>query len=126
MNINKENRALSPHLYAYKPQVTSVISIFHRLTGSILAILLLCGPLYLSLIYSFASFSLVYFYLSLFFQFIKLFLHLLFVTFCFHGMNGIRHILWDFGIGLDLSNLFITGCIVLSMSVSLSYIVIIF
>ena len=28
-----QNRPLSPHLQVYKPQVTSVLSIFHRMTG---------------------------------------------------------------------------------------------
>ena len=30
-------RPLSPHLQVYRPQVTSVLSIFHRLTGVVLA-----------------------------------------------------------------------------------------
>jgi succinate dehydrogenase / fumarate reductase cytochrome b subunit len=50
MEINKENRSLSPHLYAYKPQITSVISIFHRITGSLLAIILLCTPICINLL----------------------------------------------------------------------------
>ena len=29
----KFNRPLSPHLSVYKPQFTSVLSIFHRITG---------------------------------------------------------------------------------------------
>ena len=29
-----DNRPLSPHLTVYKPQITSVLSIFHRITGA--------------------------------------------------------------------------------------------
>jgi len=31
--ITKKKRPLSPHLQVYKPQMTSMTSIFHRLTG---------------------------------------------------------------------------------------------
>ena len=33
-----DNRPLSPHLTVYKPQITSVLSIFHRITGAGLAV----------------------------------------------------------------------------------------
>jgi succinate dehydrogenase / fumarate reductase cytochrome b subunit len=32
-NIKNTQRPLSPHLQIYKPQITSVMSIFHRITG---------------------------------------------------------------------------------------------
>ena len=31
-------RPLSPHLQVYKPQITSVLSILHRVTGAALAV----------------------------------------------------------------------------------------
>lgn len=34
----KQNRPLSPHLTIYKPQLTAVLSIFHRITGVFLAL----------------------------------------------------------------------------------------
>ena len=121
MQINKENRSLSPHLYAYKPQITSVISIFHRITGSLLAIILLCTPICINLLGSFASHSAMYCVLSILAIISKVIFYLLLATVCFHSMNGIRHIMWDFGIGLDLSNLFITGCLVVSLSLLTSF-----
>ena len=33
-----DNRPLSPHLTVYKPQITSVLSIFHRITGAGLSV----------------------------------------------------------------------------------------
>ena len=32
-DLNRGNRPLSPHLQIYRPQLTSVLSIFHRMTG---------------------------------------------------------------------------------------------
>lgn len=124
MQINKENRSLSPHLYAYKPQITSVVSIFHRITGSLLAIILLCTPICINLLGSFLSYNLIYSVFAIIFFISKIIFYLLLATVCFHSMNGIRHIMWDFGIGLDLSNLFITGCLVVSLSLLTSFFII--
>ena len=60
MQIHKDNRSLSPHLYVYKPQITSVVSIFHRITGSLLAIIFLCTSIIVNLLGSFLSFNLFY------------------------------------------------------------------
>nr|YP_009476762.1 succinate:cytochrome c oxidoreductase subunit 3 [Cryptomonas curvata]AVM81255.1 succinate:cytochrome c oxidoreductase subunit 3 [Cryptomonas curvata] len=124
MQINKENRSLSPHLYSYKPQITSVISIFHRITGSVLALIFLCSSTCIVLLNSFLSYNFIYFIFCFFFPFIKLCFYVLLSTICFHSMNGVRHIMWDFGIGLDLSNLFITGCLVVSLSLMVSCLII--
>ena len=124
MQINKENRSLSPHLYTYKPQITSVISIFHRISGSVLGILLLCSPILYILLSSFVSYSIVFYLYSILYILFQVIYYVLLITICFHSMNGIRHIMWDFCIGLDLSNLFITGCLVLSISLMLSFVII--
>jgi succinate dehydrogenase / fumarate reductase cytochrome b subunit len=120
MNIYKENRSLSPHLRSYKPQITSVISIFHRITGSVLALLLLCTPICVNLAGSFLSFRSIYVLFSCLFFVVKLFIYLLIATVFFHSMNGLRHIMWDFCIGLELSNVFISGCLVVFLSLFLS------
>ena len=47
---NKEDaRPLSPHLQIYKPQITSVLSISHRLSGVFLGIGLIFSVFYVSL-----------------------------------------------------------------------------
>lgn len=120
MNIYKENRSLSPHLRSYKPQITSVISIFHRITGSVLALLLLCSPICINLAGSFLSFRPVYILFTFLFFFVKLILYILVSTVFFHSMNGLRHIMWDFCIGLEMSNVFISGCLVVFLSLFLS------
>ncbi|GJP80880.1 hypothetical protein CLOP_g11079 [Closterium sp. NIES-67] len=43
----KINRPLSPHLSIYKPQLTSTLSIFHRISGGFLAVLFLFTILFL-------------------------------------------------------------------------------
>ncbi len=120
MNIYKENRSLSPHLRSYKPQITSVISIFHRITGSVLALLLLCSPICINLVSSFLSFRLVYVLFAFLFFIAKLVFYVLIATVFFHSMNGLRHIMWDFCIGLEMSNVFISGCLVVSLSLFLT------
>ena len=124
MNIYKENRSLSPHLRSYKPQITSVISIFHRITGSVLALLLLCSPICINLVSSFLSFRLVYVLFAFLFFIAKLVFYVLIATVFFHSMNGLRHIMWDFCIGLEMSNVFISGCLVVSLSLFLTFLTI--
>lgn len=120
MNIYKGNRSLSPHLRSYKPQITSVVSIFHRITGSLLAVLLLCSPICVNLMGSFLSFRTAYVLFAYLFFFAKVIFFVLIATFFFHSMNGLRHIMWDLCIGLEMSNVFISGCLVVFLSLSLS------
>ncbi len=120
MNIYKENRSLSPHLRSYKPQITSVVSIFHRITGSVLALLLLCTPICVNLVGSFSSFRFIYILFTCLFFIVKLVFYILIATVFFHSMNGLRHMMWDFCIGLEMSNVFISGCLVVSLSLLLT------
>jgi len=120
MNIYKENRSLSPHLRSYKPQITSVVSIFHRITGSVLALLLLCTPICVNLVGSFSSFRFIYILFTCLFFIVKLVFYILIATVFFHSMNCLRHIMWDFCIGLEMSNVFISGCLVVSLSLLLT------
>lgn len=107
------NRPMSPHLYSYKPQITSLISIFHRISGFILSFILLFNSFYFIFVSSFVSFKYCFFIIY-FFIFIFLFLYyIIFMTIFFHFINGFRHLLWDFCLGLDLKNLTFTGFVVL-------------
>ncbi len=111
-----DNRPLSPHLQIYKPQLTSVLSIVHRGTGVFLtvgAFFLTCwllaladGPeLFARLqapLTSWYGQILVYaFVFSLY----------------FHLCNGIRHLFWDVGLGLDIDVVYKTGYAVVAVSV---------
>ena len=112
-------RPLSPHLQIYKPQITSVLSILHRATGIVLfggSILwcfwfvslaagraayhhgqeLLVSPLGLIILLGW-SFS-----------------------FFYHLCNGIRHLLWDIGVGYEMKTVRKSGWTVVFSSVILT------
>lgn len=119
----KINRPLSPHLSIYKPQLTSTLSIFHRISGGFLSLILLFSIFCLKICDLGLSFYQIYWcffdvtvYLDWFFFSI---FNLALLALCFHISNGIRHILWDFGFFLDLSKVYTTGAITVIFSVIL-------
>ena len=48
-------RPLSPHIFIYKPQVTSILSVLHRTTGIILAVMLVVGIIGIKLTMSYIT-----------------------------------------------------------------------
>jgi len=114
------NRPLSPHLSLYKPQLTSILSIFHRISGTVLALVFLITSLCINLIFSFLSYTFVYYLYFFIIIFVYIILSILLTTFFFHILNGIRHISWDLGLGLDLNNLVSTGFFVLTITALLT------
>lgn len=120
-NSGAKNRPLSPHLQIYKPQITSVLSIFHRLTG----VVLFFGTfLWIGWLFSLAMGPYAYAYAQ------EIMLHPLglvalflwsFVLF-YHLLNGVRHLLWDMGIGLDMETVNKTGWMIIGGSVVLTVI----
>jgi len=94
-------RPLSPHLQIYRPMLTMMMSILHRITGAALyvGILLLLWWL-VAAARSDASFDTVQGFFGHWFGRIVLFgfswalIH--------HALGGIRHLLWDTGRGFDL------------------------
>src|SRR5947208_15474731 len=114
-------RPLSPHLQVYRWQLTSVLSILHRAAGvalSVGAVLLVwwlvaaaAGP---GPYASFANFIGSWFGLLLLFGWsAALFYHL---------CNGIRHLVWDTGHGLDLKSTYLGGWLVLGGTAALTLI----
>lgn len=91
-------RPLSPHLQIYRPQITSVLSIFHRIAGLGLGVgtLLLVAWL-AALAGGPASFAAVQAFLASIIGKILLFLWT--VALAFHLFNGIRHLAWDLDLG---------------------------
>ena len=105
-----KERPISPHLQVYKPQITSVLSIFHRITGVALTfgLILLVAWIF--------TLSLGEEYFEYFSLFIKSWFGLLILfgfTFAlnYHFCNGIRHLTWDLGYGFEIKNVYITGYI---------------
>ena len=108
-------RPISPHLQVYKPQITSVLSIFHRITGVALTfgLILLVAWIF--------TLSLGEDYFEYFVMFIKSWFGLLILfgfTFAlnYHLCNGIRHLFWDAGYGYEIETVYKSGLAVLVIS----------
>ena len=94
-------RPLSPHLQIYRPMLTMMMSILHRITGSVLyvGILLLIWWL-VAAARSDAAFDTAQgFFGHWFGRFILLGLSWALIH---HALGGLRHLLWDTGRGFDL------------------------
>ncbi len=110
---------MSPHLQIYKPELTSVLSIFHRITGMGLA----CGTLLLTwwLVAAAAgpeAFETVQAVFGSWLGYLVLF-GLSFALF-YHLCNGIRHLVWDTGYCLEIEAVYISGWIMLAGAVGLT------
>src|ERR1700722_9657957 len=104
----KEKRPLSPHLQVYKIQITSFLSILHRGTGIVLYggavlwalwfIALAAGPESYKRMQGFLLHPLG----------LILLMGWTF-SFFYHFCNGIRHLMWDFGVGYEMPTVRRTG-----------------
>lgn len=111
--MNAQNRPLSPHLQVYRPQLTSMLSILHRIMGVALAfgvpvlvywlVAAASGPAAYA-----TAMGLIGSWIGLLFLFgwsVALFYHL---------CNGIRHLFWDAGYGFELPDTYRSGYVVLA------------
>ena len=94
------SRPLSPHLSIYRFAYTMALSIYHRATGVLLSAGLL---LLVAWLFALAQGAEAY---AAFARFatswpVRLALALLLVGFCYHLANGIRHLFWDLGKGME-------------------------
>lgn len=114
-------RPLSPHLQIYRWQLTSVLSILHRIMGIALAIgaiLLVAwlgaaadGP---------APYAKMQGFLGSWIGLLLLFGWS--VALFYHLCNGIRHLWWDTGRGLDLKSVYASGWTVVIATAALTVI----
>jgi len=114
-------RPLSPHLQVYRWQLTSVMSILHRMTGVALAVgtLLLvywliataAGP---------SAFATAQDFLGSILGRVLLFGWT--VALFYHLCNGIRHLFWDAGRGFELRSAYASGWAVVIVTAVLSVI----
>ena len=117
--MTHDSRPLSPDMQIYRPQLTSVLSISHRVTGIALSVgtLLLIvwliaaadGPHTYSTVQGFLT-SWVGLLLLLGWTF----------SFFFHLCNGIRHLVWDAGYGFELRTIYASGWTVVVASTALT------
>ena len=100
-DVNRGNRPLSPHLTIYRPQLTSISSIFVRITGNaLLAATLLLIAWLLAASTSAAAFYWVQYVITSWFGDLVLLLSLW--ALWYHTLGGLRHLIWDTGRGLEL------------------------
>ena len=100
-DVNRGNRPLSPHLTIYRPQLTSMTSIFTRLTGNALLVAALmivwwfvaaaAGP---------DAFATANGFVTSWFGDLVMFLSTWAIW--YHLIFGIRHLIWDSGHMLDV------------------------
>lgn len=113
------NRPLSPHLQVYRPQLTSILSIMHRVTGLALSIgtVILVWWL-LAAASAPEDFATVQGFLGSWIG-ILLLVAWTYALF-FHLCNGIRHLAWDGCYGYDLPTTYRSGWAVVAASAALT------
>ena len=118
----KSESPLSPHLQVYKWQLSSLLSITHRMTS----VFNLAGLSF------FALWIFLLFFGENIFSYFEIFAStfigkFVFVgitwSFSYHLLNGIRHLFWDIGYGYDLKTANLSGVVVLSSSFILTFLV---
>ena len=122
---NMDNRPLSPHLTVYKPQITSVLSIFHRITGAGLAVSTVLVVFWLaSLAIGEVTFKGFNNFLNNPFIIIVLVSSLW--ALWYHFCTGLRHLYWDMGYGYDLNSVTISGWVAVIFSFVLTFLTLLF
>ena len=117
--MNDSKNPLSPHLQIYRWQISSLLSIAHRITG----ILNLLGLIFISAWISSAGIGENLFeYFSVFLKsFIGKFILIGFTwSISYHLLSGIRHFFWDLGYGYEIKTVNISGVIVIISSLLLT------
>jgi succinate dehydrogenase / fumarate reductase cytochrome b subunit len=112
-------RPLSPHLQVYRPQLTSVLSFSHRVSGIVLGA---CAVMLVAWLVAAAMGPEPYLRVH---EFLGSWLGrtVLFAgTFCFflHLCGGIRHLVWDTGRGFELRTIYLSGWVVVAGSAALT------
>lgn len=122
-------RPLSPHIGVFNAEYSSILSIFHRISGIVLAVLLIVVALANRvLVYNNLEVIQILEWLSLpegvqssLFSFLLSFVFSILV-FCvsYHLTNGIRHLIWDMGLGIKKNLIQTTGLAVIGIALFLT------
>ncbi|WP_147127028.1 succinate dehydrogenase, cytochrome b556 subunit [Shimia ponticola] len=123
-DVNRGNRPLSPHLTIYRPQMTSMTSIFVRITGNALIVAAL-----LVVWWFVAAASGPEAYATADAVITSWFGNLVMVlsawALWFHTLGGVRHLIWDAGYGLEVEQAEFMGWIMIFGSLALTVLTII-
>ena len=115
-NFLINNRPISPHLSVYNPQLSSLFSIWHRITGVLLSSIISLYLLFLK-VFTMMSYNYLEVFQSFIFKFYSIdslvdYLYLIIlILFFYHVFNGTRHITWDMGFLIDTRSLFFSSSI---------------
>ena len=115
-----EKNPLTPHLQIYKWQISSLLSITHRITGVINAIAISAICIWLLFVIKNEKILLDNVLSGFLGKFITISLCW---TFSFHILNEIRHLIWDAGYGFDPKISKITGYATLILSFLITIII---
>ena len=123
-DVNRGNRPLSPHLAIYRPQMTSISSILIRITGNALLIsAILVVWWFLAAASNEAYFNTANAVLTSWFGDLVMTLSLLGLW--YHTLGGIRHLIWDNALAMDIDTAEKLGWACIIGSVLLTFITII-
>ena len=117
--MKNNDRPLSPHLQIYKTQITSILSISHRFTGIILYLssFLISFWLFCTAFNNNLKIVLDNF---LFSNLGKIILFFITFSFTYHFLSGLRHLIWDFGYGFNIKNVYLTGFIIIILTLTIN------
>ena len=122
--MNKEN-PLSPHIQIYSWNISSLISISHRVVGVVNIVILTLICLWITLLLlGETNYEYIKFFLQSFFG--KFLIVGIIWSFTFQILSEIRHLFWDFGYGFELKTSKISGLIVIFGSVILTILIYLF
>jgi len=114
--MTTRNRPVSPHLQVYRPQITSILSITHRITGVALCFgAILLTYWLMSATYGAEAYATAQAILGSWFG--RLVLFGVVFSLWFHLANGIRHLVWDAGFGFEMDQLRKSGLAVVAVSI---------
>lgn len=121
MTRPQEQRPLSPFMLGpyYRFQMSSLLSILHRITGVILAFgLILFAAWIWAAAYSPECFDMIYRAATTIVG--KIFLFGWTAAFYYHFANGLRHLNWDLGRGFKLDEMTASGWVVVAFTFSMT------
>jgi len=118
-DIPRGNRPLSPHLSIYRPQLTSITSIFTRITGNALILgALLIVWWFAALASGPEAYARANGFMTSWFGDLIMFGSV--ACLWYHTLAGIRHLIWDSGHMLDVERSEKAGLVIIVASVLLT------
>ena len=121
----ENNNPLSPHIQIYSWNISSLISIAHRIIGviNILVLTFVCLWIFLLLLGE-TNYDYIKFFLQSIFG--KFTILGIIWSFSFQILSEVRHLFWDLGYGFELKTSKITGLIVIFGSIIFTILIYLF